>query len=146
MLTNRDKLNALMYEARRRGVTYGELSARLTPEETERIYRRYMGWRGTQNESQWSGSVGSNEKKTIDTERAKELYEDGLNDREIAYELGVTHGSVYRWRKREGLPPVPRKRRYTSGQKSPPRSRGGLVAVFLALRSGPGWDIWLLLW
>ena len=112
-MTNRDKLNALMYEARRRGVTYGELSARLTPEETERIYRRYMGWRGTQNESQWSGSVGSNEKKTIDTARAKELYEDGLNDREIAYELGVTHGSVYRWRKREGLPPVPRKRRYT---------------------------------
>ena len=112
-MTNRDKLNALMYEARRRGVTYGELTARLTPEETERIYRRYMGWRGTQSESQWSGSVGRNEKKTIGAERAKELYGDGLNDREIAYELGVKHGSVYRWRKREGLPPVPRKRRYT---------------------------------
>lgn len=42
-MTNRDKLTALMNEARRRGVTYGELSARLTPEETERIYDRYMG-------------------------------------------------------------------------------------------------------
>lgn len=44
-LTNRDKLTALMNEARRRGITYGELSARLTQEETKRIYERYMGKR-----------------------------------------------------------------------------------------------------
>lgn len=44
-LNNRDKLTALMNEARRRGITYGELVAHLTPEETERIYDRYMGRR-----------------------------------------------------------------------------------------------------
>lgn len=44
-LTNRDKITALMNEARRRGITYGELVAHLTPEETERIYDRYMGRR-----------------------------------------------------------------------------------------------------
>lgn len=44
-MTNRDKLTALMNEARRRGITYGELSAKLTTEETERIYERYEGRR-----------------------------------------------------------------------------------------------------
>lgn len=42
-MTGRDKLTTLINEARRRGITYGELSAKLTRSETERIYERYMG-------------------------------------------------------------------------------------------------------
>lgn len=44
-------------------------------------------------------------KATIDAERAEELYMMNLNDREIADALGVSHAVVYRWRKREDLPP-----------------------------------------
>lgn len=55
-LTNRDKLTALMNEARRRGVTYGELSAKLTPSETERIYERYEGRR-----TDYHGSLGASQ-------------------------------------------------------------------------------------
>lgn len=55
-LTNRDKLTALMNEARRRGVTYGELSAMLTRSETERIYERYEGRR-----TDCHGSVGASQ-------------------------------------------------------------------------------------
>lgn len=42
---------------------------------------------------------------------ARELYEQGLNDHQIAARLGCRHGAVFEWRKREGLeanykPPV----------------------------------------
>lgn len=41
--------------------------------------------------------------KRIDTVRARELYDAGKNDAEIAAELGTKHGTIYAWRKRNGL-------------------------------------------
>lgn len=120
-MTNTDKLNALMGEARRRGVTYGELTARLTPEETQRIYDRYMGRHRekevperTQNTMEWRGAHLRKRRQTFDAKRAMELYRQGRNDREIAGELGVIHGTVYKWRHREGLPPAAKQKRRDS--------------------------------
>ena len=39
----------------------------------------------------------------IDPARARELYDAGKNDVEIAAELGINHNTVYAWRKRNGL-------------------------------------------
>ena len=39
----------------------------------------------------------------IDPARARELYDAGKNDVEIAAELGTKHGTIYAWRKRNGL-------------------------------------------
>lgn len=42
--------------------------------------------------------------KRINKEQVRELYRMGLNDREIADELGCAHETVRRWRQNEGLP------------------------------------------
>lgn len=39
----------------------------------------------------------------VDPARARELYDAGKNDVEIAAELGTKHGTIYAWRKRNGL-------------------------------------------
>lgn len=39
------QLKALAWEARRRGITYGQLSAALKPGEEDGIYQRYEKWK-----------------------------------------------------------------------------------------------------
>ena len=34
----------------------------------------------------------------------KALYDEGLNDTQIAEKMGVSRGAIYNWRQREGLP------------------------------------------
>ena len=60
------------------------------------------------------GSMASH--RRFDRERAGELYKIGLNDREIADELGCAHETVRRWRQNEGLG-----HNYTHGAKPPER-------------------------
>ena len=43
---------------------------------------------------------------TVDPVKGRELYEKGMTDREIANVLGIGPGSVWYWRKMNGLPPV----------------------------------------
>lgn len=44
-------------------------------------------------------------KKKLDPELAMELYDEGLNDPQIAEEMGVSKGTVFNWRKSIGLDP-----------------------------------------
>ena len=44
-------------------------------------------------------------KRKINFEAARKLYDQGLNDREISMQIGVSDSSVARWRNAEGLPP-----------------------------------------
>lgn len=43
-------------------------------------------------------------RKTLDWDKAKELYDRGLSDREIAEKIGGSRKSVEKWRSRNGLP------------------------------------------
>ena len=43
---------------------------------------------------------------TVDPVKGRELYDKGMTDREIANVLGIGPGSVWYWRKMNGLPPV----------------------------------------
>jgi len=47
---------------------------------------------------------------TVDPVRGRELYEQGMTDRQIAEVLGIGPGSVWYWRKMSGLPPVVQER------------------------------------
>lgn len=47
---------------------------------------------------------------TVDPVRGRELYEQGMSDRQIAEALGIGPGSVWYWRKMNGLPPVAQER------------------------------------
>lgn len=49
-------LSALAWEARRRGLTYGELAARLTPGEEEDIEAQYQRWKAGQEPGTWGGN------------------------------------------------------------------------------------------
>lgn len=49
-------LSALAWEARRMGLTYGELAARLTPGEEADIEARYQRWKAGQELSEWGGN------------------------------------------------------------------------------------------
>lgn len=40
----------------------------------------------------------------MDQEKAKRLYEMGLNDRQISKEMGIAYNTVYTWRTRNRLP------------------------------------------
>lgn len=51
---------------------------------------------------------------TVDPVKGRELYDQGMTDREIANVLGIGPGSVWYWRKMNGLPPVKK-------QAEPPR-------------------------
>lgn len=53
---------------------------------------------------QYYDYVRGKQVKKIDCERARELYDEGLCDSEIATGCGVSRNSVTNWRKREGLP------------------------------------------
>lgn len=44
------------------------------------------------------------ERKRLNQQEARRLYDLGLNDGQIADKLGVSPGSVYHWRYRNGLP------------------------------------------
>lgn len=48
----------------------------------------------------------------IDDDLARQLYDEGAPDTEIATAFGVTHNAVYSWRKRNGLPPVIKGRKF----------------------------------
>lgn len=41
-MTSEEKLSALAWEARRRGIQYGQLVANLTPEEEQKIYKKWQ--------------------------------------------------------------------------------------------------------
>lgn len=41
----------------------------------------------------------------LDWEKGWDLYQQGKNDGEIAREMGCSTGAVFRWRKRNGMPP-----------------------------------------
>lgn len=110
-MTNTDKLLALMGEARRRGVTYGELSARLTPEETQEVYDRYMGRAQKVGKPAKAAAKEKAKKQKVwgfDAGKAKELYRAGYFDVEIGRLLGVDTSIIWRWRHGEGLPAVQR--------------------------------------
>lgn len=48
-------LSALAWEAHRRGLTYGELAARLKPGEDVKIQHAYRKWKETQEPAEWGG-------------------------------------------------------------------------------------------
>ena len=53
--------------------------------------------------------LDGNNKKKIDYDKVRELYNTGMTDRAIASELGAgTSSAIYLWRKKNGLPAVGR--------------------------------------
>lgn len=113
-MTNEQKIRALDWEARRRKTSYGKLVAQLNPWEMSEIYARYIEYRrGTLSEAE--KDLGKRqeepEKKKIyrprcfDTAAAMRLYEERLNDRQIADRLGTRPQYIWAWRDNLGLPP-----------------------------------------
>ena len=70
---------------------------------------------------------------TVDPVKGRELYDKGMTDREIANVLGIGPGSVWYWRKMNGLPPVKK-------QAEPPHFGElydqGMADLEIAKRSG----------
>lgn len=66
-------------------------------------------------------------RKCIDTERARELYDTGLCDLDIAVELCISREAVCAWRARNGLPCHPQAKK-----KEPPKRVGDSIITLAA--------------
>lgn len=98
------ELRALAWEARRRGVRYGDVQG-LPGDEVERIvgeFRRAMNIREDRT---------GREKRHFDAQRAMELYRAGASDREIGEQVERAEGTIRGWRHLEGLPLLVDKRK-----------------------------------
>lgn len=111
-------LNALCAEARRRGVSYGQLVGQTDWCEQERIIKRYIETKraaeraAREKEKAEEQTRKEREKrhlgrprKPFDRDRARELYDQGKIDSEIALAMGCSPGTVFTWRNKAGLPP-----------------------------------------
>ncbi len=109
-------LNALCKEARRRGISYGQLVARTSRFEQEEIVKKYIEEKKAaeraaseqkkaeaERKKQGGGTWGGR-RVPIDRARARELYDQGKLDLEIAMALGCSPGTVCSWRNAEKLP------------------------------------------
>lgn len=101
------RLRALAWEARRRGISYGILCTQLQAGEDEEILRRFAREVGARLPAEKGPPVNP---RALNWEEARELYSQGLTDREIADRLERKATSVASWRIRMGLPPNRRKK------------------------------------
>lgn len=108
-------LNALCAEARRRGLSYGQLVARTDAYEQERIIKRYIEdkkaaereareRRKAEEQAQKEKAKGGR-RPPFDKTKARELYDLGMQDGAIAAAMKCSKATVCNWRNAEGLLP-----------------------------------------
>lgn len=112
-MTNEQKIRALDWEAWRRRTSYGKLVAQLKPGEAEEIYERYIKYQrgelveteaGQEKSQRKAGKKKGSRPRCFDTVAAMRLYEEGLNDRQIADRLGTRPQYIWAWRDNLELP------------------------------------------
>lgn len=96
------ELSALNAEARERHISYGQLMAKTTPQERERIIEK---WR-----NHYTVAQETEAKELLD--RFQELYDRGLSDAAIGAECGCSAGKVIYWRRKRGLTSNRERNRY----------------------------------
>lgn len=123
-MDNESKIAAIAWAAHGKGLRYGEFAVTLTAKQTEQIYRDYeklkeleRAERSHQKHFETPSrettraelppprkSVRHGRTYSFNTAAAMELYHQGLCDREIGEELGVSDSAIRNWRNRNGLP------------------------------------------
>lgn len=125
-MDNELKIAALAWAAHEAGLNYGEFVANLSYGERDKVYCNYIRHRREERlrllarQEKAAGKTPLPKKRqelppprksvrhgrtySFNTAAAMELYHQGLCDREIGEELGVSDSAIRNWRNRNGLP------------------------------------------
>lgn len=70
----------------------------------------------TQGEPKAENHQRGRPRRNLDFTRVRQLYDEGYSDKAIGKEIGCADGTIYSWRKRNGLPPVSQKNTHQVGR------------------------------